>query len=107
MNMAKYIMQILRTQLMVMFSWGFHSAYAIENGLAFYVNGYLHKGKVEVVYDEGTDTFIVRTKNGNGSIKQEETEVYVDCLVNVIDGMVERCPDYASKVKKTYGISSK
>lgn len=105
--MARYIMQILRTQLMVVFSWGFHSAYAIQDGLAFFVNGYLHKGKVEVVYDEGTDTFIVRTLNGKGNIKQEETEVYLDCLVNVIDGIVERCPDYANRVKKTYGISGK
>ena len=105
MEMARYIMQILRTQLMVMFSWGFHSAYAIDNGLAFFVNGYLHKGKVEVVYDEGTDTFIVRALNRDGSIKKEEQEVYIDCLVNVIDGMVERSPDYANRVKKDYGLS--
>ena len=107
MNMARYIMQILRTQLMVMFSWGFHSAYAIHDGLAFFVNGYLHKGKVEVVYDEGTDTFTVRTINRDGSVKQQEEGVYLDCLVSVIDTMVERCPDYANRVEKTYGISSK
>ena len=107
--MARYIMQILRTQLMVMFSWGFHNAYALKGkeGLGFYVNGYLHKGKVEVVYKEGTDTFTVRTMNRNGSVKQEETEVYLDCLVNVIDSMVEKCPDYANRVKEDYGISSK
>ena len=107
--MARYILNILRTELMIMFSWGFHNAYALKGnkGLGFFVNGYLHKGKVEVVYDEGTDTFTVRTVNRNGCIKQEETEVYLDCLVNVIDGMVEKCPDYANRVKKDYGISSK
>lgn len=89
---------------MVMLSWGFNSAYAIENGLAFYVNGYIHKGLVEVVYDEGGDTFIVRTINGDGSIKKQENDVYLDCLVKVIDGMVERCPDYAERVKKDYGL---
>lgn len=103
--MANYILQILRTNLMVLFSWGFHSAYSIENGLAFYVCGYMHAGLVNVVYDEGTDTFTVRTFNPDGSIKQEETEVYLDCLVNVIDGMVERSPDYANRVKKDYGLS--
>ena len=90
---------------MVLFSWGFHSAYAIENGLAFYVCGYMHTGLVEVVYDEGTDTFTVRTINGDGSLKQEETEVYIDCLVSTIDGMVERCPDYAKRVQKDYTLS--
>ena len=37
MEMAKYIMQILRSQLMVMWSWGFNSPIAIENGLRFKV----------------------------------------------------------------------
>ena len=35
MEMAQYIMHILKSQLMVVFSWGFHNARAVENGLAF------------------------------------------------------------------------
>ena len=103
--MAKYILQILRTQIMLMFSWGFHSAYAIENGLGFYVNGYLHKGKVEVVYDEGWDLFNVRTINRDGSVKEEQEGIYIDGLVSTIDAMVEHCPNYAERVRKDYGIS--
>lgn len=104
--MAQYILSILRMQLMVVFSWGFHSAYAIENGLAFFVNGYLHKGKVEVVYDEGWDLFTVRTINRDGSVKQQEEGVYLDCLVSVIDMMVERSTDYKERVRKDYGLSN-
>lgn len=104
MTMAKYIMQILRTELMVMLSWGFHSAYAIENGLAFYVNGYLYKGKVEVEYDEGWDLFTVRIFNRDGSVKEGQEGIYIDSLVSIIDAMIEKCPDYASKVRKDYGI---
>lgn len=89
MEMAKYILQILRTQPIVVFSWGFHNAYPISNGLRFSVNGYLHQGLVDVVYDESADLFVVNTLNEDGSIKQQETDVYLDCLVNVIDGMVE------------------
>ena len=89
MEMAKYILQILRTQPIVVFSWGFHNAYPISNGLRFSVNGYLHQGLVDVVYDEGADLFVVNTLNPDGSIKQQETDVYLDCLVRVIDGMVE------------------
>ena len=100
-------MQILRTELMVVFSWGFHSAYAIENGLAFYVNGYLYKGKVEVLYDEGWDLFNVRIFNRDGSVKEEQKGIYIDGLVSTIDAMVEKCPDYANRVRKDYGISSK
>ena len=89
MEMAKYILSIFRAQPMVVFSWGFHDAYPIRNGLRFSVNGYLHQGLVDVVYDEGADLFVVNTLNPDGSIKQQETDIYLDCLVNVIDRMVE------------------
>ena len=81
MEMAKYILQILRSRIFIIMSWGFHRPVAIENGLRFNVNGFIHQGKVEVISD-----------------------VYIDCLVNVIDGMVERCPDYQERVKDEYGI---
>ena len=89
MEMAKYILQILRTQPIVVFSWGFHDAYPIHNGLRFKVNGYLHQGLVDVVYNEGADLFVVSTLDGKGTIKQQVEDVYLDCLVNVIDSMVE------------------
>lgn len=89
MEMAAYILSIFRTQPIIVFSWGFHNAYPIRNGLRFSVNGYLHQGEVEVVYDEGADLFKVNTLNSDGSIKQQETDIYLDCLVNVIDAMVE------------------
>lgn len=104
MEMAKYILAILRSQLMIVLSWGFHNARAIENGLAFFVQGYKHTGRVEVVYDEGWDLFIIKTINPDGSIKEQQEGVYVDGLVQVIDGMVEKTDDYASRVRKTYGM---
>ena len=104
MEMAKYILAILRTQLMIVFSWGFHNARAIENGLAFYVQGFRHTGRVEVLYNKEWDLFVVRTLNPDGSVKEQQEGVYVDGLVEVIDRMVERTPDYASKVRKQYGV---
>lgn len=103
--MANYIISIFRHYLSIVLSWGFHRPVAIENGLRFNVQGYLHKGKVEVLYDEGYDLFKVRLLNPDGTIKREEDGVYLDCLVDVIDGMVERCPDYADRVRKDYGLS--
>ena len=89
MEMAKYILSILRAQPIIVFSWGFHNAYPIHNGLRFKVNGYLHQGEVEVRYNEGADLFVVNTLNEDGSIKQQEADIYLDCLVNVMDRMVE------------------
>ena len=69
--------------------WGFHDAHPIHDGLRFSVNGYLQLGKVEVIYCEGADLFVVNTLNPDGSINQHVDGVYLDCLANVIDEMVE------------------
>ena len=90
MSMAKYILRILRSELMVMLSWGFHNATALPNneGLKFVVQGYKFKGIVEVVYDEGWDLFNVRFIKGDKVIETIEG-VYFDTLVNTIDYYVE------------------
>lgn len=103
--MAEYILSILKSQIFVLLSWGFHRPVRLENGIRFQVQGFIHKGTVEVVYVEGLDLFEVRTLNADGSIKQKEEDVYLDCLVNVIDGMVERCPDYQKRVNEEYGLT--
>ena len=94
--MAEYILQILRSQLMVVFSWGFHCPTALpdDRGLAFQVQGFKYKGRVEVVYNDGLDLFEVHLEGG-----RTEEMVYADNLVAVIDGLVERCDDYQSRVE--------
>ncbi len=89
--MAEYILSILRSQLMVVFSWGFHSPARLagDAGLAFRVNGYKYSGMVEVLYDNSSDTFIVRTLNHDGTAKDTVTDVYIDNLVYIIDHLVE------------------
>ena len=107
MEMAKYIMQILRTQIYVVFSWGFNSPKAIEDGLAFKVEGFLFKGRVEVLYDGGTDLFVVRLINRDGSVKKEQDGIFIDGLVDCIDRLVERCPKYEERIRKEYGIENR
>ena len=99
--MAEYILQILRSQLMVVFSWGFNSPKRLpeDKGLSFLVQGFKYTGKVKVIYNEGTDLFEVQLANGT-----TVEDVYLDCLVNVIDGLVERTAGYNSRVETEYGI---
>jgi hypothetical protein len=101
--MAEYILQILRTQLMVVFSWGFNSPRKLpdDKGLSFIVNGFKYQGKVTVIYDKGADLFNVTLENG-----ESEEGVYLDCLVNVIDGMVERCDNYRQTVECYYHLNN-
>lgn len=101
--MANYIMQILRSYAMVVFSWGFNNPTAIENGLRFKVQGFKFKGTVEVEYNEGTDLFDIRLiQNGKGVETIED--VYLDSLVDVIDNHVEKVDNYKQRVINTYAI---
>ena len=59
-SMARYILSIFSHYQTIVWSWGFNSAIALENGLQFSVNGMIFKGKVRVLYDEGSDTFKVQ-----------------------------------------------
>ena len=83
---------------MVILSWGFNSPIAITNGLRFKVQGFKFTGVVEVIYNAGMDLFEVHLSDG-----RVEADVYADCLVDVIDGLVERTDDYCERVKKEYG----
>ena len=103
MEMAKYIMSILKTQLMVVWSWGFHKPVAIENGLQFKVQGYKFKGVVEVAYDEGRDLFNVRFLKANTVVNTIEG-VYFDMLVDTIDDYVEKTSDYSDRVSAEHSI---
>ena len=102
--MANYILRILKSRIFIILSWGFNSPIRLENGLKFKVQGYIHSGWVEVLYNEGSDLFDVSLLNPDGTVKKRETDVYLDCLVDTIDGMVERTPDYRDRVKEEYGM---
>lgn len=98
--MAQYIVSILKMQLTIVFSWGFNSACAIENGLKFHVNGYKYSGEVIVKYNEYTDLFNVEFT----ATKETIEDVYADNLVRTIDYHVEYSEQYKEKVKQTYNL---
>jgi len=103
MEMAKYIMSILKTQLMVVWSWGFNSPIAIENGLRFKVTGFKFRGVVDVVYNEGCDLFDISFIKSNKVVKSIDG-VYFDMLVDTIDDFVEKTSDYKERVAAEYSI---
>lgn len=104
MEMAKYIMQILKTQLMVVWSWGFNKPMALENGLRFNVQGFKFRGVVEVVYNDGQDLFDVSFIKANKVVKSIDG-VFFDMLVDTIDYYVEKTADYEKRVKAEYSLS--
>ena len=104
MEMAKYIMSIFKTQLMVVWSWGFNNPIALKNGLRFNVQGFKFRGIVEVLYNEGRDLFDVSFIKA-GKVSKTIDGVFFDMLVSVIDNYVEKASDYEERVKAEYSIS--
>ena len=99
--MAEYILQILRSQLMAVFSWGFHNPQRLPNdkGLKFCVQGFKYTGKVKVIYNEGSDLFEVHLSDGT-----KVEDVYLDNLVEVIDNLVEKTSNYEQRVQQEYAL---
>lgn len=102
--MAIYILSIFKHNLGIVLSWGFHNPVPVENGLRFNVQGFNHIGNVEIFYDEGLDLFSVRLLNLDGSLKEEREGIYLDRLVECVDRLVEWCPNYEERVRRTYNL---
>lgn len=106
-EMAQYIMTILKAYPEVIMSWGVEpeSVKTVTQGLQFHVNGFKIKGTVKITYMPGPDLFKVEIKPDDekepGIIFKD---IYFDQLVSVIDEAVEMTEDYEKRVCQEYGI---
>lgn len=76
-------------------SWGAHAPKNFRNkALRFKVNGRKFVGHVYITVN-GKDLFDVFFTTTKGTVKNLLTDVYVDEIVDAIDGMVERVEEYA------------
>ena len=85
-TMGNYILGILKSSGFVLWSWGSHNFRELPDnkGLSFSVNGFVYKGTVSVIYNQGSDTFDVLIGN------EKHENVYFDELAEIIDFNVEK-----------------
>ncbi|MEI7677181.1 MAG: hypothetical protein WCJ03_10400 [Bacteroidales bacterium] len=105
-DMSKYIYRILLTQPTILMSWGFHSPIVIKQGLKFSVNGFILKGQVQIIYNEGSDLFDLTFFTEVNEVRNTLTGVYIDELVDTIDRHVERVNNYNARVNQEYGFEN-
>ena len=93
-------LQVLKgTNLWVFFSWGVSKLLRIPKknygyvGLLMKVNGCHHKGYVLITLNF-LDLYDVHLLNNQYKVKESITDIYFDELFNVIDGKIERIPEY-------------
>ena len=109
--MASYILELMRYFPAVIMSWGVdNKSYRIATdeegrcGLEFHVQGFKHKGKVKILYDEGSDTFLFHLIGEDDRIVKTVEDVFLDELVSKIDREVEYVENYEQRVCQEYGI---
>jgi hypothetical protein len=76
-------------------------------GLQFHVQGFKHKETVQILYDEGCDTFLYHLLTDTGEIVKTREEICFDELVSVVDEAVEKVENYEQRVCQEYGIMGK
>jgi len=103
-EMGKYIYSLLSPTILM--SWGFTSPVVIKQGLRFSVSGFLLKGKVEVIYNGGSDLFDLTFYNEDSGVRNTLEGVYFDQLLEVLDDQVERVDNYNDRVNKEYNFLS-
>ena len=105
-EIAGYILSIFRTNPFVVMSWGINPASfeVVDLGVKFHVQGFKHKGFVQVVLNEGEDLFEVTLISEMGETVNTIEHILVDNLIPIIDDAVEKTEDYEKRISQEYGI---
>ncbi len=108
-EIAGYILSIFRTNPFVVMSWGINPASItiVDVGVKFHVQGFIHTGYVQVVLNEGEDLFEVTLISEDGETLKTIEHIFVDNLICVIDGAVEKCENYQERISQEYQLITK
>ncbi|MBQ6578470.1 MAG: hypothetical protein IJL91_12160 [Bacteroidales bacterium] len=108
-RMAKYILELMRYYPAIVMSWGIdNKSYRIAEdtegrcGLEFSVRGFKHKGKVQILYDSGSDTFLYHLVSESGETTKTKEDVFLDELIPSIDSDVELVDFYEERIRQAY-----
>ena len=111
-KIAAYILELMRYYPAIVMSWGIdNQSYRLAEdadgncGLSFHVQGFKHKGIVQVLYDEGADTFLYHLLTDTGEILKTRNDIYLDQLIPTIDEAVEKVENYEQRVRSEYGLA--
>ena len=101
---GKYILTILSSRLDIVSSWGLdpETLKPIKNGIKFHVQGFRHKGTVELTLNEGEDLFEISLISDSGEMVKKIESVFLDELISTIDDNVEKVENYEKRVSEEY-----
>ena len=98
-KLAGYIWSILKTQPVIVMSWGVDM-----DTIKPVKGGFKHTGMVQIILDEGKDLFEIHLIPDSEGERKIIEDVYFDMLVSIIDENVEKTDDYEKRISDTYDI---
>ncbi len=113
-QMAGYILEIFRYFPAVVMSWGIDldtirpitdssdTDSSDRYGVEFSVNGFKHQGKVQILYDDESDTFMYHLLDGSDIITATRECIFVDNLIPSIDADVEKVENNEERIRQEY-----
>ena len=103
-EIGQYILTILGRKLNIVCSWGLDTKTLrpLKYGIELHVQGFKHKGKVQVRLNEGEDLFEVALVSDAGETVETKESIFLDNLISTIDDAVENVDDYEKRVAEEY-----
>ena len=103
---AKVIYHHLRTNLLIQWTWGFHSPKTIAYGLKFSVRGLAFSGEVRIRYDRLNNRYVVMFFNERGEQIRKVWNVRLESLISVLDRNIDGVDgDWWQAFKKHYVLN--
>ena len=100
---ANVIYRHLSTNLLIQWSWGFHSPKAIVNGLKFRVRGLAFQGEITIRFDHSNNNYVVVFYTESGEHVRKVTNVRWDELIDMLDKNIDGADGgFWSNFKKRY-----
>ena len=104
---AKVIYHHLRTNILIQWSWGFHSPKTIADGLKFCARGLALQGEVRIRYDRLNNRYVVMFFNERGEQVRKVWNVRLESLISVLDRNIDGVEgDWWQEFKKIYVLNS-
>lgn len=107
-KIARYILDIIIYEPSLPMSWGMEDPKSVYidkmPGLEITVTGFIHQGQVQILLNEGSDTFEIRLINPDGTEKSRTTNVCIQELASTIDRLVEKTEDYENRITQEYQL---
>lgn len=103
---SKAIYRHLRTNLLIQWTWGFHSPKSLTNGLQFNVRGLAFQGMIRIRLNSDNNRCVLMFFNERGEQVRKIWDIPLESLISVLDRNIDGVDgDWWQAFKKQYVLN--